>query len=167
MIKFQLTFDDILAYNLHYMKKNGTFLQKYLQYIILLFFVIFMVANFYEHKATLVSYFLIIPIVGIIVFGQQAFSKFLIKKDILAYVKKTPQVVGVRELKFNDKVLTVTVGGKDTDYKFTEFIKLEEGNAHFFAYVSKQTAIIVPKRLLLVGAEVAEIIRKIEEGIAK
>lgn len=167
MIKFQLTFNDIEAFNKHFVRSNATFIQKYLHWFILFFFVVFAVWNLQQKNAAIDSYLFLIPLVlGIILF-QSAFSRYLKKRMLTSYIKKNPNVVGDREFANNDKILVIKINGKDCEYPYDSFIRLDEDKAHFYAYVSEQSAVIIPKRIFVLFSDMPVILEKIKAGIAK
>lgn len=165
MIKFKLTFFDIFEFNKHFMKKNATLIQKYIHWVILLFFVVLMLFLLQHSAASIRSYVMVGILVVAMVFIQKAFSQFLRRKAVTAYVKQNPQIIGEREFRFDDKKLIVKIDDEDIEYPFEKFSKLDESKYHYFAYLSKDSAVIIPKRLQANYSEVAVIIEKIKEGL--
>ncbi len=162
MIKFELTFFDIIAFNKHFMKKNGTFIQKYLHWVILLFLVVFMLVSMVKNNASASSYIMIAVLLVAIVFVQKAFADYLRRKAMTAYVKKNPQVIGDRVFEYDKKSLKVTIDNKQIVYPFDSFTKIEEAKDHYFAYVNEQGAVIIPKRLLKQYEGIAIVIDRIK-----
>lgn len=165
MIKFVLDVNDILAYNRHYAKLNAPFVQRYLPWALVAFFVLLVAYNLQAQKASGLSYLIIIPLLFLVVGVQVGLTNYLQRRALNNYVKKNPALVGPREYSFTDTEITVTVNGHGVSYPLSSIQQLEESKRHFYAYLSGQTAIIIPKRLLAQFDEAKQLVEKIRRSI--
>ncbi len=165
MIHFQLTPFDIFEFNQHFMKKNANFLQKYIHWILMGFFVLLMLFMLHHNGATGLSYLMVSILVVAMVFIQKAFTQFLRRKTITNYLKKNPQVIEDRSLSFNNKEVVLTINGKETKYPLNDFTLLEETKYHYFAYLNQESAVILPKRLEKKSDEILKMVEKIKASL--
>ncbi len=165
MISFQLRPVDIDSYHKHYMRKHGTFIQRYLHWIVLSFFVAFVVFTFIEKQASVESYLMVAPIIFLMVLLQNVFTTYLRRKAITAYLKKNPAMIGNRAMYFKATELVVTIDGKDMSYKYSDFKNLESNKTHYFAFVNEQNAVIIPKRIFKNEEELKSSMKKIQDTI--
>jgi hypothetical protein len=125
-----------------------------------------MVVNLYESHASTLSYFIIVPFVAIVVILQKYLSKFLRRKSIVKFLKKNPFVIATRTFEIEETELLVTIGDSKTDFPYSNFHSLEETKEYFYAFVSLENAVIIPKRLINKHPEINDLIQKIRKGIS-
>ena len=85
--------------------------------------------------------------VGLIAFFLTRLSIFMKTKSIKAFVENNPQSVGRRQIDFDEEKVTVSTNSVATDYKYSAFLKVVESEDYYFAYLGKQSALILPKRI--------------------
>ncbi len=166
MIKFYLTFFDIYEFNKYFMTKNANFLQKYLHWILFAFFSVLLFFLLHNNQAPIRSYVVAVILLVAMVFIQKAFTQFLRRKNITKYVQQNPKVLAERELIIEKDKFVVVIDGKNMDYPLKAITKLDESKFHYFAYVSKQSAVIIPKRILAQFPEVNKLVERMKNIIA-
>lgn len=165
MIQFKMNPQDLMQFNKHYVKKHGAFLQKYIQWIILLVLVGILSFQVYKTADGWASYFIVVCFAAIMVLLQTYIPKFFARKAMLAFLRKNPSLIGERTYEFDQEQLFVKVDGTTSNYPFASFMRLEEDKFSYYAYINEITAIIIPKRLMQLE-EAKDLIEKIKAQLA-
>lgn len=165
MIKFSMSLQDLLLFNKHYIKKHGTFIQKYLQWLVLLLFIIVLAFQVYRTAGSVFSYLLISCFVVIMILLQGRINKYFSAKAMKAYANKNPAIIGERIYEYDEQELRVKVGGIISNYPYGSMQWIEEGKSAYYVYISEVNAIIIPKRLLS-NTEAQKLVDKIKSKLA-
>ena len=154
MIKFELTQEDFLKYNSYYLKHHTSFLTKNIRHLILLFMVVIIIYNmkdFIIHKElwnhiTMSTFIPLIPLIiaFILIFRMNLWGGFVAKR----FFKNNPQVFGYREISLTEDKLIVTADNMKSEYGYDSFLGLVDEPEYFFLLLSKQVAVIIPKRAI-------------------
>jgi hypothetical protein len=149
MIKFELTLEDFLNFNSYHVKTHSNFIQKYYMWILLvvLYSVVFnssfqSFAEFFDIGNLIIIVFLVI-----MVFLMSKLKNYTTQKNATNLVKNNPQSIGVRIIDFDDEKITLSTDVSVTDYKYSAFLRVEEDEKYYFAFLGTNTAIILPKRI--------------------
>lgn len=164
MIKFSMSLQDLLLFNKHYVNKHGTFFQKYLNWLVLLVFLLVLAFQVYKAEGGPLSYFMVICFVVIMILLQSRITKYFSAKAMRAYAKKNPVIIGERIYEFNEAELRVKVGDVSSTYPYSSMRWMEETKKAYYVYISEINAIIIPKRLLS-NPETQKLIDKIKSNL--
>lgn len=149
MIKFEQTVDDFVDFNKYYLKTNSTFIQKYWRWsiVVIMSFYVFKTSGQFGDAILDLGNWIIIGLVGLMVFLVTKLTDFTKRKSLIAFIKNNPQNVGMRQIDYDEEKLTLITNLSSTDYKYSAFVKIEENDNYYFAFTGSQTALILPKRI--------------------
>lgn len=165
MVKFELTLDDIIHFNQHYIKKHGSFFQKNLQWMLMAVFFIVLTIQVYQTTNSILFYAVVAVLALVIVVLQNRITQYFARKAMVTYVKKNPNFIGQRIYEFDDKELRVRVNEYSSSYPYSGISRLEENKYAYYAYVTEASAVIIPKRIAQ-QPEALQLIEKLKSVVA-
>ncbi len=148
-LKFILEQEDVQAFNKHYFRKKTSFIQKHLKWLLFAVYLIYMLSTLKRPVSEEIldwgNWVILLLSIGVFsMIGVR--SKRLTKRNVTKMVKEYPNMVGERQVAFLDDVIIYITERSKTEFKYTSFLNYEETAEYFVLYLTKQNAIIIPKR---------------------
>lgn len=151
-IRFELTKEDYINYNIYYYFSNSSFKKKRLFWSLFpLAFLLFTIitikgCNFQKYDRSDL-FFLGLGVAAFLIYRPT--TKSSIKKSAERVLKngKNTDLTGEREIIINEHKLVAITNSSFTEYKWNAFEKLEENDRYLFLFVHINNAIVIPKRI--------------------
>ncbi|RJS58883.1 hypothetical protein CJ483_01415 [Bacillus sp. PK3_68] len=170
-IKYELTKDDYLAFNLHYVKhsktiKQSLFRQQFFVPIIFLIlpFIFPLVAGEFSVGFSIV--FMLVSVVWMIFYPKYFYW------HVMSHINKSfnegnnENLLGEHTFTFNDEGFIETNRAGESQVSWSSIEKVEENDQYFFLFFSTMSAYILPKRSFLNETDQKNFQRRMDQRIS-
>lgn len=148
-ISYELTIDDWMAFQQHYLSTSKQFNQTK-QFVAWIIPAIFLISSLYEIFLGNSNYYSIAVFMGISIVWLLLYPK-IFEKRVLTTIKKileegdNSSILGVHNLVFNEDSLIVNEPNSEQIIKWSAIKRVEETEDYIFVYLNSISACIIPK----------------------
>lgn len=168
LLKYEITFDDVLDFNLHHafnsptLKKSLTTQRILIPVIYLGFGLLFTYIKGYKSIWFFLPAFAILSVIMVLLYPRR--FKQRIKKSVIKMLKEGENtgIIGDQTLNISSEYILETNEFRETTFKWSSIQKIVKAERSILIYTSPVSAIIIPLRAFDSKEEADEFIRMVE-----